>query len=802
MANFNVQAFMDSLSAEMQEKVKACKTTEELQALVDAEGIDLTAFAENEEDIELTLEDLEGVGGGRGFLQTALASVLMFTSVGAMVASPTVGTIFNDTTITASAADPGVIGELGNYDIDPIYKFAYDKAREYGLDYLDKGLTELLKNVPFGDSIKGLIKDQLFSVFGIEGEKTITTKDLSDKLDKLDEKMDEAFDKQTKELIAAMNRTSVVQKYKGDMDTLVATADVAAIISDSEGEDDMSEEDKLVKLAMVVGNSSTWSTTGSFMHAYTAVSNDMMGKSYSSDMDFFTALYEDQKANYQFSGEVLDAIEPYIQKMILDYARYTTILLASLDAQEQLIYGDFDASKITDKQLKRQYESLINDRVTIKKAKIVVSKNLFGSEAFTKNGISISKVSSIKLNSNNYDNVFVHLNKLLSTNRLIHIPTGRVLNPNLQTESGYKLINGDNKMTEQFGLGGLESSTKEEFEKRITGQIGNYYNHNCFDAKQMEQLFEHVEKQIASGKYSSVVDFLDKMGFNVDRSWASGGVGGNWITATGWWIPTGGGYDETNYGWSIVDSRYSCYIDAINLSTGKKESINWRYVTNNSGLVDLISGDKVSCGGNYLMFHDASEITTQQANAEVEKIQAEANKKMEEKLKLVAALADNYNFYYEKYPDLQAAFGHDISKLDEHFRNQGIKEGRQFSKYFDLQYYLDNNPDVKEAFGGDYEKTLNHFLEYGVYEGRSPSPLYDSKKYVEEHPDMASLTNYERFLAFVEINNHNDSFGGTANQEKGIGVNSDQSTPTINNRTKGGAYKPGGAVDYDPLGIH
>ena len=748
MTNFNVQAFMDSLSAEMQEKVKACKTEEELAVLIEAEGIDLTAFAENEEDVELTLEDLEGVGGGRGFLQTALASVIMFTSAGAAVASPTGGTIFNDTAITASAADPGVIGEMGNYDFEnPVNKLIYDKAREYGLEYLDKGLTELLKNVPFGDSIKDLIKDQLFSVFGIEGEKTITTKDLSDKLDKLDEKMDEAFDKQTKELIAAMNRTAVVQKYKGDMDTLLATADVAAIISDSEDEDHLSEEDKLVKLAMVVGNSSTWSTTGSFMHAYTAVTNDMIGKSYSSNMDFFTALYEDQKANYQFSGEVLDVIEPYIQKMILDYARYTTILLASLDAQEQLIYGDFDASKITDKQLKLQYESLMNDRTTIKKAKIVVSKNLFSSEAFTQNGISISKVSSIKLGSNNYDNVFVHLNKLLSTNRLIHIPTGKVLNPNLQTESGYKLINGDTKMTEQFGLDGLESSSKEEFEKRITGQIGNYYNHNCFDVKQMETLFEHVEKQIAAGKYDSVIDFLNKMGFVVDPSCGFGDGGNNITPANGWWFPTGGGYDERGYNWGFDGSTYNCYIDAIDLRTGKKESINWRHVSNNTGLIDLISGDKVLCGGNYLMFHDASEMTTQEVNIEAEKRQAEMMKKLGEKVKLAAALADNYNFYYEKYPDLRIAFGHNTKMLDAHFRTIGIKEGRQFSKYFDLQYYLDNNPDVKAAFGGDYEKTLNHFLDYGVYEGRSPSPLYDSKKNAKDFPDLTPYERFERFLA-------------------------------------------------------
>ena len=296
--------------------------------------------------------------------------------------------------------------------------------------------------------------------------------------------MDEAFDKQTKELIAAMNRTSVVQKYKGDMDTLVATADVAAIISDIEDEDNLSEEDKLVKLAMVVGNSDTWTRTGSFMHAYTAVSNDMMGKSYSSNMDFFTAFYEEQKANYQFSGEVLDVIAHYIQKMIFDYARYTTIVLASLDAQDQLIYGDFDASKITDKQLKRQYESLINDRTTIKKAKIVISKNLFGSEAFTQNGIFIPKVSSIKLNSNNYDNVFVHLNKLLSTNRLIHVPTGKVLNPDIHQADAYFLIDNDTKKTEQFALDQKESTTEKEYEDRITGKIENGGNHNCIYQKQ------------------------------------------------------------------------------------------------------------------------------------------------------------------------------------------------------------------------------------------------------------------------------------------------------------------------------
>ena len=95
MANFNTKAFMDSISAEMQEKVKACKTPEELQALTDANNIDLNAFAVNvEEDVELSLEDLEGVGGGKGIAPVALAAVMAFSALTAatLTGCGTVGT--------------------------------------------------------------------------------------------------------------------------------------------------------------------------------------------------------------------------------------------------------------------------------------------------------------------------------------------------------------------------------------------------------------------------------------------------------------------------------------------------------------------------------------------------------------------------------------------------------------------------------------------------------------------------------------------------------------------------------------
>ena len=66
---------MNSLSAEAQNKVKACKTTEELQAFIEAEGIDIMKFTDSE-DRELSLDDLEGVEGGKGLIAGTLAAAL------------------------------------------------------------------------------------------------------------------------------------------------------------------------------------------------------------------------------------------------------------------------------------------------------------------------------------------------------------------------------------------------------------------------------------------------------------------------------------------------------------------------------------------------------------------------------------------------------------------------------------------------------------------------------------------------------------------------------------------------------
>lgn len=93
--------------------------------------------------------------------------------------------------------------------------------------------------------------------------------------------------------------------------------------------------------------------------------------------------------------------------------------------------------------------------------------------------------------------------------------------------------------------------------------------------------------------------------------------------------------------------------------------------------------------------------------------------------------------YYALYPDLQAVFGKDSRRLEEHWKNCGINEGRLASVYFDPQYYLNTNPDVASVYGKtNYAGAYNHFVAFGFAEGRQGSPVFSVRQYVNQYSDL------------------------------------------------------------------
>lgn len=78
----------------------------------------------------------------------------------------------------------------------------------------------------------------------------------------------------------------------------------------------------------------------------------------------------------------------------------------------------------------------------------------------------------------------------------------------------------------------------------------------------------------------------------------------------------------------------------------------------------------------------------------------------------------DYN-YYSTYGDLQSAFNGDDIALLSHFINNGMSEGRQASKKFNVQIYKNNYTDLQQAFGNNLKPYYMHYIQNGKAEGRN-----------------------------------------------------------------------------------
>ncbi len=94
------------------------------------------------------------------------------------------------------------------------------------------------------------------------------------------------------------------------------------------------------------------------------------------------------------------------------------------------------------------------------------------------------------------------------------------------------------------------------------------------------------------------------------------------------------------------------------------------------------------------------------------------------------------NFYLAANPDVAAA-GFNDEQLLNHFLNNGIDEGRQFSLVFDFNFYRAANPDLAGLSNRDL---LNHFKTSGINEGRLFSPFIDLDFYIASYKKRNELT--------------------------------------------------------------
>ena len=82
-------------------------------------------------------------------------------------------------------------------------------------------------------------------------------------------------------------------------------------------------------------------------------------------------------------------------------------------------------------------------------------------------------------------------------------------------------------------------------------------------------------------------------------------------------------------------------------------------------------------------------------------------------------LTFDMDYYYNTYPDLQAAIGYNYKGLYRHYLTYGLKEGRSGSAEFNCLAYMNNYEDLRNAFGTKYTSYCTHYETYGKAEGRT-----------------------------------------------------------------------------------
>ncbi|NER34723.1 MAG: hypothetical protein F6J93_11990 [Oscillatoria sp. SIO1A7] len=94
------------------------------------------------------------------------------------------------------------------------------------------------------------------------------------------------------------------------------------------------------------------------------------------------------------------------------------------------------------------------------------------------------------------------------------------------------------------------------------------------------------------------------------------------------------------------------------------------------------------------------------------------------------------DLYRNSNPDLGAAGLTTNRQLFDHLQEFGAIEGRLFSSVFDVNFYRSSNPDLQAA-GLDNKQLLEHFQIFGINEGRVASGRFDISFYLNNNPDLS-----------------------------------------------------------------
>ena len=234
--------------------------------------------------------------------------------------------------VSANAATPNTtdvtVGETVLLPINTTANSASleDQAKNLAIK---AGITLFGKFVPYGSSIAPALEGMLIS-FGLYSDRLAdSTKQLNENINRLREELvgminnlDKKLDKKTSDVLNKIVDQSYIGGLGEELDSLhTSVTGIASQINTLNNDTSLTDEERNVEIAALIGNNTSWNYSNSFVHRIRNIGNILSGKVFK-DMqsrDMYQVLYDDAKRNVMFSGEAYDSIEPYIERVMYEY---------------------------------------------------------------------------------------------------------------------------------------------------------------------------------------------------------------------------------------------------------------------------------------------------------------------------------------------------------------------------------------------------------------------------------------------------------------------------------------------------
>ena len=185
------------------------------------------------------------------------------------------------------------------------------------------------------------------------------SKDISSFRNEMNERLDKFEREMSDEIETALNRIKndiFTDGVGSELDTIHEQINgrngIARKIEVINSDDTMSEEEKNIEIAYLIGNDKGWNNTGNVIYRFRLIGNLLAGQTYrdTAGRNLYQVLYDDAAKEAMMSGEAYNRIKPYIDRVMAEYFYSYSALLECLNAS---LY----VSMMTDEQVSRIRET-------------------------------------------------------------------------------------------------------------------------------------------------------------------------------------------------------------------------------------------------------------------------------------------------------------------------------------------------------------------------------------------------------------------------------------------------------------